>query len=132
MHDFARLLVLPMLACVLMATGAQAQSLSPTLCPHAEILCLRKLGYNFETCGTLTGPGGLSQEFPLCGASDAYACVPCWFGSAEETRSYCVAKYGPSCSTFRQLNENWKGRWEDIGPPDLTPLQQLIEGWFQP
>ncbi len=131
MRYLARLMVLPLLAGALLAGSAQAQGLSLFSCPHAEILCLRKLGYNYETCGTLTGIGGISQEFPLCGASDANACVPCWFGSVEETRAYCVAKYGPSCNSFAELNPNWKGRWEDIGPPDLTPLERLIESWLQ-
>ncbi len=132
MHDVARLMLLPLLVCALLATSAAAQRLSLYSCPHAEILCVRKLGYNFETCGTLTGPGGVTQEFPLCEASDANACVPCWFGSVEETRTYCVAKYGASCNSFTELNPNWKGRWEDIGPPDLTPLERLIESWLEP
>lgn len=94
-------------------------------CPHAEILCLEKVGYNYQICGTLTGLAGETQEFPQCPASDRAACVPCWFSSVEATSGYCRTKYGPDCSHFTEQNANWKGEWNDLDWPDLTPLYGL-------
>jgi hypothetical protein len=96
-------------------------------CRHAEILCLRKLGTNYEKCGTLSGIGGAPQEFPLCAATDRSACVPCWFGSVEETSRRCQAEYGSDCSHFTEQNSNWKGDWDDLDWPDLTPLYRLFD-----
>jgi hypothetical protein len=97
-------------------------------CPQAEILCLRKLGTNYEKCGTLSGVGGVPQEFPLCAATDRSACVPCWFGSVEETSRRCQAAYGSDCRQFTEQNANWKGDWDDLDWPDLTPLYRLLNG----
>lgn len=94
-------------------------------CPHAEILCLEKVGYNYQICGPLTGLAGETQEFPLCPASDRGACVPCWFSSVEVTADYCRETYGPDCGHFTEQNANWKGEWKDLDWPDLTPFYSL-------
>ena len=94
-------------------------------CPYAEIMCLEKVGYNYQICGTLTGKAGVTQEFPQCPASDRPACVPCWFSSVEATSSQCRAKYGNDCSHFTEQNANWKGEWRDLDWPDLTPFYSL-------
>ena len=117
-------------ALIALAVPASAATLALFQCPHAEILCLRKLGYNFEKCGPLVGPGGVAQTFPLCEASDALACVPCWFGSAVETRANCTAQYGSACSAFTEQNAAWQDDWDDIDWPDLTPLYLLYDEYI--
>ncbi len=96
-------------------------------CPHAEIMCVEKVGYNYQICGTLTGIGGVTQEFPLCPASDRAACVPCWFSSVAETSGRCRAIYGADCGHFTEQNANWKGEWRDLDWPDLTPFYSLVD-----
>ena len=95
-------------------------------CPHAKILCLEKVGYNYRRCGTLTGMHGQPQEFPLCRARDQTACVPCWYPSVEETKDLCRAEYGPDCSAFTEKDANWKGEWSDLEWPDSSTLYSLI------
>jgi len=109
------------------AEGFGGSILPAYQCPHAEVLCLQKVGYNYQKCGELTGMGGAVQEFPLCAASDANSCVPCWFGTVEDTRAHCIAAFGPDCRHFTAQNENWKGTWDDMDWPDLSPLYRLFD-----
>jgi len=117
---------------VLLALGAGlprpagADLVKPLLCPQAEILCLQKLGYNWQKCGTLTGPGGGAQEFPLCPAADGYACVPCWFGSLAETAAQCRARFGPDCGHFVERDARWRGEWGAFAWPENSSLFLLF------
>ncbi len=95
-------------------------------CPHAQILCLEKVGYNFRQCGTLTGMRGQAQEFPLCPARDHNACVPCWYPTVAETQDLCRVEYGPDCGAFTEKDANWKGEWSNVQWPDLTLLYSLF------
>lgn len=117
--------LLPALSHAVLVQAAGDRFLTVFQCPHAEIMCLEKVGYNYQICGTLTGVNQVSQEFPLCPATDRAACVPCWFSSVAATSGYCRAKYGTDCGHFIEHNSNYKGEWSDLDWPDLTPFYSL-------
>jgi hypothetical protein len=44
-----------------------------------------------------------------------------------ETGNRCRAKYGADCGHFTEQNANWKGEWQDLDWPDLTPFYSLVK-----
>ena len=66
-------------------------------CPFAEIMCLEKVGYNYQICGTLTGIDNVTQEFPQCPASDRAA------------SAYLATSAAAGCSTCSCASETAVG-----------------------
>ena len=128
----SRLIAVALAAFAASGPGARAdlaeQLVAPDLCPKAEILCLQRLGYNWQKCGTLSGAGGAAEQVPLCPAADGYACVPCAFGSVAETRARCQASFGPDCSHFTEHNAYWQGEWGRFPWPTNATLYRLLGG----
>jgi len=77
-------------------------------CPsEATVLCLEKVGYNFQICGELPGMDDQPQDFPTCFNWEEGTCTPCWFNTAAQTTDRCTETFGPDCTVFKLENPRW-------------------------
>ncbi len=95
-------------------------------CPKATVLCLERVGYNYQICGSLQGEADRAQEFPTCFDSGRVACAPCWFG-ADGTIDRCRQAYGPRCGYFTLERNSWDEPAEGLAYRML--LGPLLNSW---
>ena len=82
-------------------------------CPsEATILCLEKVGYNFQICGELPGMDDQPQNFPTCYNWEEATCTPCWFNTTAQTANLCAETFGPDCTQFKLANPRWDDTWD--------------------
>jgi len=127
------LVVLAGVLAISAATPLPRPGRAEMLCPHATIVCVSKLGYNFQLCGSLADGSGVPVVFPTCLDRKQQMCVPCWFDDVAGTSAECRRVFGPECSYFMLEDD----KWEDLGVtlrnlewPDLTPLTDEISRLF--
>lgn len=95
-------------------------------CAHATVMCARKLGYNYQECGHLSGDRGRTAiEYATCYDWDEGDCAPCVFGSVADTAAVCRRVFGTTCSYYFLQDH----RWEEV---DLDKIESEIESWDWP
>lgn len=107
-------------------------------CTHATVMCARKLGYNYQECGSLSADKGRTAiEYATCYDWEENHCAPCDFGSVMGTSNVCQRVFGPTCNYYFLQNHRFEEvtverieseieSW-DLEAPDASPLWEWMD-----